>query len=68
MIINGALMTGVAVMVRQVAEDLHPFQVAFFRNFFGVIILLPLLLRYGLEPLKTNDMRLVGRWLVNLTF
>jgi hypothetical protein len=55
-------------MVRELAEDLHPFQVAFFRNFFGVIILLPLLLRYGLEPLKTNDMHLVGRWLVNLTF
>ena len=60
MVINGALMTGVAVMVRQVAEDLHPFQIAFFRNFFGVIILLPLLLRYGLEPLKTNDMRFMA--------
>lgn len=56
MILNAALMTGVAVMVRQVAEELHPFQVAFFRNLFGVIVLLPLLLRYGLEPLKTNDM------------
>jgi drug/metabolite transporter (DMT)-like permease len=66
MIINGALMTGVAVMVRQVAEDLHPFQIAFFRNFFGVIILLPLLLRYGLEPLKTNDMRfMVTRGIFN---
>jgi drug/metabolite transporter (DMT)-like permease len=60
MILNAALMTGMAVMVRHVAEELHPFQVAFFRNVIGVIILMPLLLRYGIEPLKTNDMRFMA--------
>ena len=39
MVISAALMTGMAVMVRQVSQDLHPFQVAFIRNLFGFIFL-----------------------------
>jgi drug/metabolite transporter (DMT)-like permease len=56
MTFSAALMTGMAVVVRHLAEELHPFQIAFFRNLFGVIILLPLLLRYGASQLKTGDM------------
>ena len=56
MVISAALMTGMAVMVRQVAQDLHPFQVAFIRNLFGFIFLLPLFYRYGFGALRTNDL------------
>lgn len=56
MVFSAVLMTGMAVMVRQVAEGMHPFQVAFLRNLLGVMFLAPLLLKYGLETLQTNDM------------
>ena len=53
---SAALMTGMAVMVRQVSQELHPFQVAFARNLLGFIFLLPLFYRYGFDALKTNDL------------
>ncbi len=40
--------------VRHVSTDMHPFEIAFFRNFFGFLSLMPFLMRYGLEPLKTR--------------
>ena len=32
-------------LVRYVSEDMHPFQIAFFRNVFGLVFLLPLIVR-----------------------
>ena len=43
-----------AGLVRHVSADLHPFQIVFFRNFFGLIALMPLVLSYGWKPLKTK--------------
>jgi len=34
--------------------DLHPFEIAFFRNFFGLIALAPWFLRQGIKPLRTQ--------------
>ena len=48
---------GFAIMhalIRHVSAELHPFQIAFFRNFFGIFVLLPWFLRYGLTPLHTR--------------
>ena len=56
MVMSAALMTGMAVMVRQVSQELHPFQVAFARNLLGFIFLLPLFYRYGFDALKTSDL------------
>ncbi len=56
MTLSAAVMTGMAVLVRQLAEELHPFQIAFFRNAIGVLVMTPLLLRYGAVMLRTNDM------------
>ena len=42
-----SLMNGV---VRYVSDDLHPFEIAFFRNFFGLVVLIPLFLRTSLIP------------------
>lgn len=41
-------------MVRHVSEEIHPFQIAFFRSFFGLLVFLPMLMRQGLEPFKTK--------------
>ena len=42
------------VCVRYLSADLHPFEIAFFRNFLAMIFLLPLILKSGGELLKTN--------------
>jgi len=39
--------------VRYVSAELHPFEIAFFRNLFGVVALAPWFLRGGLTPLRT---------------
>lgn len=40
--------------VRYVSSDLHPFEIAFFRNLFGFFVLLPWFVRQGLRPLHTR--------------
>ena len=46
---------------------MHPFEIAFFRNFFGLVALTPVFLRYGLTPLKTTRFGLhLGRVLLNV--
>jgi len=41
--------------VRKVTDDgLHPFEVAFFRNLFGLLALAPWFVRSGLAPLRTR--------------
>ena len=54
MMLAAILLTSMGTIVRFVSEELHPFQVAFCRNLFGLVMLTPLLLRFGLEPLKTK--------------
>jgi drug/metabolite transporter (DMT)-like permease len=44
--------------IRVVSEDLHPFEIAFFRNLFGLAFLLPMLLRGWRRALKTSRFRL----------
>ncbi|MDC0074115.1 DMT family transporter [Alphaproteobacteria bacterium] len=58
MIASTLLFTGMQVTVRLVSDDIHPFEIAFFRNFFGLIIVLPLLYRSGLKSLKTDKINL----------
>ena len=45
-------------LVRFVSEVLPPFQIAFFRNFFGLAFLLPLLMRSRFEVLRTKQIGL----------
>lgn len=47
-------MSGMHVCVRLVSEGLHPFEIAFFRNVFALIVLVPWFWRLGLAPLKTK--------------
>lgn len=44
------------IAIRLASETLHTFEIAFFRNFFGLIAALPLLLRHGPDLLKTTQL------------
>lgn len=44
------------IAIRLASQTLHTFEIAFFRNFFGLIAALPLLLRHGPGLLKTNQL------------
>ena len=43
-----------AVVIRIASAALHPFEIAFFRSFFGALVALPLLLRHGPRMLRTD--------------
>ncbi len=55
MMIASACFFGVmAIVIRIVSRDLHPFEIAFFRSLFGAVVALPLLGRAGLRTLYTD--------------
>ena len=41
-------------MARHVSAEMHPFEVVFFRSFFGLIFLAPWLFRFGLKSFRTT--------------
>ena len=45
-----------AVSIKLASETLHTFEIAFFRNFFGLLAALPLLLRHGSGLLRTTQL------------
>ncbi len=45
-------------MVRYISGELHPFMVVFFRNFFGLLFIIPLVWRNGFSDMKTAHPRL----------
>lgn len=47
-----------SALIRLAAAELHPFQIAFFRNLFGLMFMLPWLLRHGRGGLRTERMGL----------
>lgn len=54
---NFALMAGT---IRYLGERLHPFELAFFRNFFGLVFMAPWVLRTGMAGLRTSSIRKYG--------
>ncbi len=46
--------------IRHVSATLHPFEIAFFRNLFGLLVVLPWFIRGGLAPLRTQRLGLHG--------
>ena len=64
--LRGMLLIGVSafgfsimhVMIRLLTGNLHPFEVAFFRNLFGVLALSPILARRGIAVLRTERLPL----------
>ncbi|MEX2449469.1 MAG: DMT family transporter [Rhodospirillales bacterium] len=46
--------TTIMAVIRYVSADLHPFVMAFFRSLFGLMVFLPLFVKFGWMPLKTK--------------
>jgi drug/metabolite transporter (DMT)-like permease len=60
MMAAACVFAGMSAIIRHAAQDMHPFEVAFFRSFFGLVFALPWLWRDGLGGLKTRRMWLYG--------
>lgn len=45
-------------VIRIAASEQHPFEIAFFRNLFGLVVLLPFLMRHGFGALRTRRLPL----------
>ncbi len=58
MLASTVLFGSMAVMIRLASSELHPFEIAFFRNLFGFVFALPLLLRHGVGLLRTSHLSL----------
>ena len=60
-VLRGALLMAAAAAcyailhgsVRYVSSDIHPFEITFFRNLFGFLVVLPWFV-HGLQPLRTR--------------
>ena len=46
------------VLIRWTSDELHPFQIAFFRNLFGLVFMLPWLIKNGYRSFKTERLNL----------
>jgi drug/metabolite transporter (DMT)-like permease len=57
MVASAVLFGFMAVTIRYAARQLHAFEIAFFRNLFGLLFALPLLLRHGFSMLRTDKLR-----------
>ena len=58
MIFSGFFATTMHCLIRFATEDHHPFEVAFFRTIFVLIIFLPLVAKNGISSLKSNNIKL----------
>ncbi|HET9484006.1 MAG TPA: DMT family transporter [Xanthomonadales bacterium] len=58
MVLSAVLFGFMAITIRYAARQLHPFEIAFFRNLFGFVFALPLLFRHGFSILKTAKLPL----------
>ncbi|HSF93656.1 MAG TPA: EamA family transporter [Thermohalobaculum sp.] len=58
MCVSTVLFSAMHVLVRYAAKDVPPMQIAFFRNFFGIIVFLPLLISGGFGFLRTKRLGL----------
>ena len=58
MVASTVLFGFMAVCIRLASSELHPFEIAFFRNLFGFVFTLPLLMRHGVGILRTDKLSL----------
>jgi drug/metabolite transporter (DMT)-like permease len=59
LMMSSAVLFGLmAIAIRYASSELHPFEIAFFRNLFGLLFALPLLIRAGPGLLRTDKLRL----------
>lgn len=58
MLLSTSLDALLLTAVRYLSAEVHPFELAFWRNFIGFITLTPWLLRHGLAPFRTTQLPL----------
>ena len=58
MVISTFMFGFMALTIRYASRQLHPFEIAFFRNLFGFMFTLPLLVRHGFGILRTQKISL----------
>lgn len=58
MLLATLALTGMHTIVRYLSADMHPFQITFFRNLFSLVVMAPLMLRAGVDELKSAQPRL----------
>lgn len=59
MLLSVLLFSAMHTMIKDVAKDIHPFEIAFFRNLFGFVVLAPIFMKQGLAPLRTKRLGLL---------
>lgn len=68
MLLASAAITGVAVVIRHLSGELHPLVIVFFRNFMGLLFILPWFVRTGWGAMRTQRLGAHGlRSLFGLT-
>lgn len=60
MMISALGVVAMNVSVRHIADDIHPFVIAFFRHTIGVCLLVPIFVRPGSNPFRTANFPLQG--------
>jgi len=60
MMFAAMLSMGMSAIARDLLQDLPVFEVVFFRQFFGTLLLAPLLFKPGVSPLRTRRLGLHG--------
>lgn len=55
MLAASAVLTCMHATVRHVSDGMHPFEITFFRNLFGLLAILPLAIRAGIGSLRSRQ-------------
>jgi len=58
MILATILFSIMHASIKHISSGIHPFEVAFFRNLFGLIVIAPWFIKYGIKPLVTKKIKL----------
>ena len=58
MVASTALFSSMHAMIRYLSADMHPLQLAFFRNIFGLLVFLPIIVRQGSLIFRTEQLGL----------
>ena len=58
MVISAVSFAAAHAGVRELSDEIHPFATAFYRNIFGILLLLPWLVRDNFAALKTDCLKL----------
>lgn len=57
MLASGISMTMMQALIRKMSQEIHPFELVFFRNLFALLILSPVFLRHGFGIMRTTHLR-----------